>query len=82
MQIVIDIDKDKYEWIKKNNQNKKNVDSIVVAFANGIPYEERPQGECRGCKYYFNQVGRCENCCRNPWYSDNFSKAQMKGGTE
>ena len=45
MQLIIEIDKEKYEWIKKNNQNKKNVDSIVVAVANGIPYEETPQGD-------------------------------------
>lgn len=41
----------------------------------------RPGCECKDCKYYFNQVGRCENCSRNHWYSDNFiRKADMRGG--
>lgn len=44
MKVVIDIDKEKYERIKKNNPNV-DIDSIVGAVANGIPYEERPQGD-------------------------------------
>ena len=44
MKLIIDIPEDKYEWIKKNNPNA-DVNSIVGAIANGIPYEERPQGE-------------------------------------
>ena len=39
-----------------------------------IGEKERPKGECKDCKYYFAQVGRCENCKRNHQYSDNFQK--------
>lgn len=44
MILLIDIPEDKYEWLKKNNPNA-DTNSIVGAIANGIPYEERPQGE-------------------------------------
>ena len=47
MKLIIEIDKEKYEWIKKNNQNSKNIDSIVWAVANGIPYEEKPQDDTK-----------------------------------
>ena len=44
MKLLIDIPKEKYEWIKAHNLNIDN-DSIVGAVANGTPYEERPQGK-------------------------------------
>lgn len=39
MKLLIDMPKEKYEWIKTHNLNIDN-DSIVGAVANGIPYEE------------------------------------------
>lgn len=44
MKLVIDMPKEKYEWIKAHNLNIDN-DSIVGAVANGTPYEERPKGK-------------------------------------
>ena len=44
MKLIIDISKEKYEWIKNNNPNA-DTNSIVGVVANGIPYEERPQGD-------------------------------------
>lgn len=44
MKLLIEIPKEKYEWIKAHNLNIDN-DSIVGAVANGTPYEERPKGE-------------------------------------
>lgn len=41
MKLIIDIPKEKYEWIKAHNLNIDN-GSIVGAVANGTPYEERP----------------------------------------
>lgn len=38
---------------------------------------ERPQVECKDCKYFFDTVGRCENCNRNHWYSDNFIRKSI-----
>lgn len=43
MKLIIDMPKEKYEWIKTHNLNIDNY-SIVGAIANGTPYEERPQG--------------------------------------
>ena len=38
---------------------------------------ERPQVECKDCKYFFDTVGRCDNCNRNHWYSDNFIRKSI-----
>ena len=38
MKLLIDIPKEKYEWIKKNNPNA-DTNSIVGAIANGMPIE-------------------------------------------
>ena len=37
MKLIIDIDEEKYEWIKKNNPNI-DINSIVGAVANGKPF--------------------------------------------
>lgn len=51
MKLIIDIDKEKYEWIKKNNPNA-DTNSIVGAVADGTPYEERPQvADCENCQF-------------------------------
>lgn len=42
MKLIIDIPEEKYEWIKNNNPNV-DINSIIGAIANGIPYEERPK---------------------------------------
>lgn len=44
MKLIIDIPKEKYEWIKKNNPNA-DTNSIVGVVANGTPYKERLQGD-------------------------------------
>lgn len=73
MKLLIDMPKEKYEWIKTHNLNIDN-DSIVGAVANGIPYEEKKQGEwihylgcgigkavCSEC----GQVGEIKKYCGN-----------------
>lgn len=73
MKLLIDMPKEKYEWIKTHNLNIDN-DSIVGAVANGIPYEEKTQGEwihylgcgigkavCSEC----GQVGEIKKYCGN-----------------
>ena len=40
MKVIIDVDEEKYEWIKKNNPNA-DTNSIVGAIANGKPYEDK-----------------------------------------
>lgn len=36
MKLIIDIDEEKYEWVKKNNPNA-DINSFVGAIANGTP---------------------------------------------
>lgn len=50
MKLLIDIDEEKYEWIKNNNPNI-DINSIVGAIANGTPYEEIPTGAWTPIKY-------------------------------
>ena len=75
MKLLIDIPKEKYEWIKTHNLNIDN-DSIVGAVANGMPYEERPRGEweiTRETDEFYGRVLKCTHCgkevlacgCRN-----------------
>lgn len=44
MKLIIDIPEEKYEWVKNNNPNV-DINSIIGAIANGIPYEERSKEE-------------------------------------
>lgn len=78
MKLIIDIPEEKYEWVKKNNPNA-DPNSIVGVIKNGIPYEERPQGEwiidghhirCNRCNEYICNTDRegnkiPDNFCSN-----------------
>ena len=89
MKLIIDIPKEKYEWIKMHNLNIDN-DSIVGAIANGIPYEERPQGEwITGGKdvtgQYFYDEFICNQCFVVVTDKSNFCPkcgADMRGGVD
>lgn len=67
MKLIIDIEKDYYEIIKYNVGNGYDYKPLVI-IANGIPYEEKPQGEwinpadclcyqCSNCGEYTNNEG-------------------------
>lgn len=61
MKLLIDIEKNKYEWIKKNNPNA-DPNSIVGAIANGIPIETvTNEGEAED--YPINQEENCNIVC-------------------
>ncbi len=75
MKIIIDLPKEKYEWIKKNNPNAKP-DSIVGAVANGIPYKERQISHEQECI-----IEELENICINNEYVLGLL-AKLKNGGE
>lgn len=73
MKLIIDLPKEKYEWIKTHNLNIDN-NSIVEAVANGIPYNptgnlisrealkeafEDCTGECACCVHNTNHFKYC-----------------------
>ena len=49
MKLMIDIEKDYYEILKFNIENGQKYKPWEI-IANGIPYEEKPQGEWIGIK--------------------------------
>lgn len=87
MKIVIDIDEEKYEWIKKNNPNA-DINSIVGAVANGTPYEERPHGECKSCRHRDPEDKKCDcggqerQGCPFPVSDDYYCKYYEKSGAD
>ena len=75
MKLIIDIPDELYNQLREDH----SYNSAKIAYRelmNGKPYEERPQVECKDCKYFFDTVGRCDNCNRYHWYSDNFIRKQ------
>lgn len=87
MKLVIDMPKEKYEWIKENNPNA-NPNSIVGAVAAGTPYEERPEGKWITHSDYPDRL-ICSNCNHryDVWFIDKGTNycpncgADMRGET-
>lgn len=80
MKLIIDVPEDRYRQIKEL-PNAFNSD-ICKVIRNGIPYEERPQGEWKlhGMIYYCSECGH--ECGES---GDNFCGncgVKMKGGAE
>ena len=77
MKLIIDVEKDYYEMIKYNVEHGQEYKPFEI-IANGIPYEERPQGEwimdnehtknpllwykCNLCGVYHSPTNFCPNC--------------------
>lgn len=90
MKLIVDVEKDYYEIIKYNVEHGEQ-HRLFKAIANGIPYEERPQGEwietnsndeniiCPFCKTEFN--GDIKLICggENPKFCPDCG-ARMVGG--
>ena len=86
MKLIIDVEKDYYEMIKYNVEHGQEYKPFEI-IANGIPYEERPQGEwimdnehtknpllwykCNLCGVYHSPTNFCPNC-----------GADMRGGAK
>ena len=64
MKLIIDIDNDYFEIIKYRVEHGDDYKPYTL-IANGIPYEERPQGEwgCRKKGVHVSQYA-CSNCGR------------------
>ena len=93
MKLIIDVEKDYYEMIKYNVEHGQEYKPFEI-IANGIPYEERPQGEWKTVEGYDgDEYYECSNC-GEPWFLSagtpkdnnmNFCPncgAKMKGGAE
>ncbi len=50
MKLIIDVEKDYYEMLKYNVEQGQEYKPFEI-IANGIPYEDRPQGDCENCDY-------------------------------
>ena len=77
MKLIIDVEKDYYEMLKYNVEHGQKYKPFEI-IANGIPYEERPQGEwimdnehtknpllwykCNLCGVYHSPTNFCPNC--------------------
>ena len=77
MKLLIEVEKDYYEMIKYNVEHGQEYKPFEI-IANGIPYEERPQGEwimdnehtknpllwykCNLCGVYHSPTNFCPNC--------------------
>lgn len=73
MKLVIDIPKEKYEWIKKNNLNV-DANSIVGAIKNGIPYKKRSTD--RWGKWVIIEI-QCPNCLEF-FLTDCYSEEELR----
>lgn len=73
MKLVIDMPKEKYEWIKKNNLNV-DANSIVGAIKNGIPYKERSID--RWGKWVIIEI-QCPNCLEF-FLTDCYSEEELR----
>ena len=93
MKLIIDVEKDYYEMLKYNVEHGQEYKPFEI-IANGIPYEERPQGEWKTVEGYDgDEYYECSNC-GEPWFLSagtpkdnnmNFCPncgAKMKGGAE
>ena len=77
MKLLIEVEKDYYEMIKYNVEHGQEYKPFEI-IANGIPYEERPQGEwimdnehtknsllwykCNLCGVYHSPTNFCPHC--------------------
>lgn len=87
MKLIIDVEKDYYEMIKYNVEHGQDYKPFEI-IANGIPYEERPQGECRTCRHRDPEDKKCDcgglerQGCPFPVSDDYCCKFYEKGGVE
>ena len=58
MKLIVDVEKDYYEIIKYNVEHGQKYKPWEI-IANGIPYEERPQGEWIAVKDKFPDTDGC-----------------------
>lgn len=73
MKLIIDIEKDYYEILKYNVEHEQNYKPWNI-IANGIPYEERPQGGWG--KWIVSEI-RCPECLEY-FDADCYSKEELK----
>lgn len=73
MKLIIDIPEDLYKWICEQYANS-NHEVVYNAVKNGMPYEERPQGEWG--KWAISEI-RCPNCLEY-FQTDCYSTEELK----
>lgn len=90
MKLIIDIPEDLYKWICEQYANS-NHEVVYNAVKNGIPYEERPQGEWTDISTDGRHTGwiACSVCGQEPPNESNLRTnfcpncgADMRGGAE
>ena len=87
MKLLIDIDKNYYKIIKHEVENGNDYKPFEI-IANGIPYKEKPQGECITCIHRDPEDKKCDcggierQGCPFPVSDDYFCKFYEKGGAE
>lgn len=82
MKLIIDIDEEKYKWLKENNPNA-DINSIVGAVVNGTPVKTVTNAE-EAEAYPINQEDICEpttqgNC---EWYTSDIRWTDKLSVTE
>lgn len=93
MKLIIDIPEDVYTRLFDNGiqDNEIAVDDVCEmarALRMGIPYAERPQGECKTCRHRDPEDKKCDcggkerQGCPFPVSDDYYCKYYEKGGAE
>lgn len=86
MKIVIDIPEEKLNIIRRKIYCGMFVSDLHKAIAEGVPYEEQPQGECKTCRHRDPEDKKCDcgglerQGCLFPVSDDYFCKFYEKGG--
>jgi hypothetical protein len=90
MKLIIDIPDEEYKTLSKMSEKEKvnELSYYERAIANGIPYEERPQGKCKTCIHRDPEDKKCDcgelerQGCPFPVTDDYFCKFYDKGGAK
>lgn len=85
MKLIIDIPEEGYDWIKNGFTDNEDKEFLIKAVKNGMPCDERPQGECRTCRHRDPEDKKCDcggqerQGCPFPVSDDYYCKYYEKG---